>query len=207
MIYLTTSQRKIIASIIVVLVIGLMVLVYRVHFATNTFIALPTTQINSRPTTASASGPPKSRLLTIHIAGAVKHPGVYQIAQRIRVLEALKVAGGALPNANLDRVNLAKHIQDGQRILVPYRKISLPKKKTKSSRTQKGSSTTSFEKIRLNSASATVLTKIPGIGTKTAALIIEYKQKNGPYMSVQDLIKIKGIGPKTLRRIEKYITL
>jgi len=207
MIYLTTSQRKIIVSIIAVLVIGLMVLVYRVHFATSPFIAIPITPTDPQTATGSASSPAKSRLLTIHIAGAVKHPGVYQIAQRIRVLAALKVAGGALPNANLDRVNLAKHIKDGQRILVPFHKITFAKKRPKLSRTLTSSSATSTNKIHLNRASATLLTKIPGIGTKTAALIINYRQKNGPYMSVQDLIEIKGIGPKTLQRIEKYLTL
>jgi len=112
-----------------------------------------------------------------------------------------------LPNANLDRVNLAKHIQDGQRILVPFHKITIAKKRPKLSRTLTSSSATSTNKIHLNTASATLLTKVPGIGTKTAALIINYRQKNGPYMSVQDLIEIKGIGPKTLQRIEKYLRL
>jgi len=136
---------------------------------------------------------------TVYITGAVRKPGIYHIPKDTRVVDALTFAGGTLAQANLEKVNLAAKIKDGQRIFVPAKKAS----KSRSSTDKQHPIT----KININHASTKTLSQIPKLSEKTAATIVAFREKNGPFLSIEDLTKIKGIGLKTLEKWRPYITL
>ena len=140
---------------------------------------------------------PLSRIpvMTVHFAGAVLHPGVYEIPVGMTLLEAVSYSGGFLNHANLDKVNLAKELRDGQRILVPFLKQK-----------QQGV-VRSHYKIDINRASRDDLLLIPGVGARIASYIIGYRQDHGFFKSYDDLLQVKYIGKGMLKKIKPYIIL
>jgi competence protein ComEA len=137
--------------------------------------------------------------VTVYITGAVHHPGLYHIPKDTRIVDALKIAGGKTPQANLEKVNLASKIKDGQRIFVPEKKA--PKTPARTTEVQ------TITPVNLNHASTESLSKIPKLSAKTAADIVAFREKNGPFTHIDDLTKVKGIGLKTLEKWRAYITL
>lgn len=199
--------KKYILVPFLVISIGLGVTIYRQQFKSSTpaFIALDTSS-----TTMNDNHNSIQHTVIVHIGGEVKNPGLYTITANVRVIDALELAGGMLTTANPDKVNLAARITDGQRIMIPKKKEKKEKKKpTKTPSPSAGSPkpTTRLKKININQASASQLTRIKGIGPKTARLIIAYRNDHGPFKSHNELSHVKGIGPKTLKKISPYITL
>ncbi|MCX7845001.1 MAG: helix-hairpin-helix domain-containing protein [Dictyoglomaceae bacterium] len=137
--------------------------------------------------------------IIVHIAGAVANPGVYKLLEGSRVIDGIQAAGGALPSADLDRLNLAEYLEDGNKILVPEKFIS----PTLSS-TIKGN-VFSNNKININFASEKELENLPGIGPSLAKKIVEYREQNGPFKSLEDLEKVRGIGKKKIEQIKDLI--
>lgn len=146
---------------------------------------------------------PSQNPIVVHIAGAVVQPGVYEIKPGQRAMEALALAGGILPDADLDKVNLAATLKDGQRLYIAPRKDSATPRTEKQSR----SSSPSHFPVPVNTASLEQLNAIPGIGETTARNILEYRNRKGKITSATELTAIKGIGKKTLQKIEKYIMI
>ncbi len=140
--------------------------------------------------------------IIVHIAGAVRNPGVYKLLEGSRVIDGIQAAGGALPSADLDKLNLAEYLEDGCKILVPEKSFSLDL-------SLKFKKTTSFNssnnKININYASEKELEDLPGIGPSLAKRIVEYREKNGPFKSLKDLEKVKGIGEKKINQIKDLI--
>lgn len=147
---------------------------------------------------SSKSDLKKRQKITIHIAGAVSNPGVYQVTPNQRVLEVLPVAGTLLVGANLDKINLATRIKDGQRILIPLHKRSKPSSVQKQSHTPK---------ISLNLGTALQLSQIKGLGKKKAESIVEFRVIHGKYKTLEDVKKVKGIGVKLFKKIKPFLTL
>jgi competence protein ComEA len=128
--------------------------------------------------------------VTVDVAGAVKTPGVYSLPINSRVVDAIKAAGDQLKGADLSDINLARIVKDGEQIYIyppskggnPVR-ISPQRVKAKSS-----------GPIALNRASAKTLESLDGIGPVLAARIVAYRNQNGPFLAVEDLLKVSGIG-------------
>jgi len=173
------SYQKIIWSIIAILGIGTGVLMIRRH------LVVAPMDISDLPVVKSEKTPVHilPATIMIHLAGAVQRPGVYEVTANIRVLRLLNDIGGILPNADLDKVKLASRVKDGQRILIPF--LKAPKKAKATS--AKANSANSIQIISINSASLAQWVKLPGIGPKTAKTIIEYRQKNGAFSSIDQL--------------------
>lgn len=159
--------------------------------------------------------PPPLTELTVHVAGAVKQPGVYHLPPNSRVDDAIRQAGGATVNADLDALNLAEPITDGQKIYVP-RKGEMPPptlaSKTPNSTTQAHSrDSKSHSAVRfpldLNTATAEQLEAIPGIGPVLAQRIVDYRRANGRFQSVDDLLEVQGIGQKRLENMRPYVVV
>lgn len=134
----------------------------------------------------------------VHIVGAVKNPGVYTLREGDRVLEAVEKAGGFSEDALNETVNLAARIYDGQQIYIPREGEEAPPAAFQGSQTQK---------ININSAAQSELETLPGIGPAKASAIIQDREKNGRFASVEEIIRVTGIGEKTLEAIRDLITI
>ncbi len=136
----------------------------------------------------------QTALLMIHIAGAVARPGIYEFEGTARVADAVQEAGGALSDADLDRVNLAARLHDGEKVNIP--------------RIGEAPAPAYGEKdgpVNLNSATAADLEKIPGIGPVLSERIIEFREEHGGFDSVQQLRQVEGIGPKKFEDLKDRV--
>lgn len=163
----------------------------------------PVTIAESGPGAAQqvSSSPSPSVSVIVDVAGAVRQPGVYEFVEGDRVIDAIERAGGSLPKADLSLLNLAAPLADGTQILVPK---TGPAVAGVPGGTAPGSSS---GLININSASATELEALSGIGEVLAATIVEYRDQNGPFASVEDLMDVSGIGPATLDEIRDQVTV
>jgi competence protein ComEA len=137
----------------------------------------------------------------VDVAGAVQQPGVYEFAEGDRVIDAIERAGGPMPKADLSLLNLAAPLTDGTQILVP--KAGPPGAVVPGG----GVPGSASGLLNINSASATELETLSGIGEVLAATIVEYREQNGPFASVEDLMDVSGIGPATLDEIRDQVTV
>jgi competence protein ComEA len=147
----------------------------------------------------SSTGAEK-RMLAVHVAGAVAKPGLYKLAEGTRVADALSMAGGATPDGMLDDVNLASRLKDGQKILVPRSRESQPSPGTLDQ--IEGS-----QLLNVNTADESELEVLPGIGPFLAKRIVEYRRKNGPFSTVEELDNVDGIGPRKLEEFKGQVTI
>jgi competence protein ComEA len=138
--------------------------------------------------------------LVVHVAGAVANPGVYQLEQAARVVDAIEAAGGALAGADLGVLNLAAPVNDGERIYVPLVGETPPPVVGGSGGggSSGGGSGGGSGRINVNTASATELTALPGVGPVLAERIVAFRNTNGPFGELADLGEVSGIGPKVL---------
>ena len=165
-----------------------------------------------KPVTIAESGPGAAQpevssptatpaLLIVDVAGAVRKPGVYEFAEGDRVVDAIERAGGPMPKADLSLLNLAAMLVDGTQILVPK---TGPPVTGAPGGAAPGSS---GGLVNINTASATELETLSGIGEVLAGTIVEYRDQNGPFVSVDDLLDVSGIGPATLEEIRDQVTV
>jgi competence protein ComEA len=150
------------------------------------------------PAPTSASPSPEAPPLIVDVAGAVRRPGVYEFRGGDRVIDAIRAAGGATPKASLDALNLAAPLADGVQILVPVAAPVAP---------PPGSGATPAALINVNTASATELEALPGIGEVIAQRIVDYRTENGSFASVDDLLDVSGIGDAILGDIRDLVTV
>ena len=149
--------------------------------------------------------------IAVYVSGAVGEPGVYELPSDARADDALAAAGGASPDADLERVNLAKRVSDGEHIRVPKRgapaAIDAPPNQLPPTYAQPDGepSPRPAGKIDVNSAEADSLETLPGIGPARARAIIEHRQANGPFADVDDLTEVRGIGDGILESIRDLI--
>ncbi len=149
------------------------------------------------PSEASPSaGPP----LLVDVAGWVRRPGVYTFAEGSRVIDAIEAAGGARPGALLQALNLAALLVDGTQILVP-REGAAGAPPVGSTGAAVGGL------VNVNTASATDLEALPGIGEVIAQRIIDHRTANGPFTSVDQLVDVSGIGDAILDSIRELVTV
>lgn len=163
-----------------------------------------TSPVASRITGATGSISPSPVPIIVDVAGWVRNPGVYEFASGDRVIDAVNRAGGVRKGADLTSVNLAAPLTDGTQIVIP-RPGAISPPGTGSSGTGTSSSGTAL--ININAASTTELEELPGVGPVTAAAIIDYRTRYGPFAAVDDLIDVSGIGPATLEEIRPFATI
>ena len=151
----------------------------------------------------------------VHVAGAVKKPGVVTLDGQARVVDALDAAGGTKKNADLTQVNLARVVKDGEQIVVPEIADDAGTNAPQTAQgtagggtgTAAGPAAGAGQKININSASAAELENLPGIGPVTAAAIVAYREEKGPFASVDALTEVSGIGEATLEKIKPNATV
>ena len=137
----------------------------------------------------------------VDIKGAVKNPGVYQMKVGDRVKDALEAAGGLTEEADSQKVNLAKRLEDQMVIVVPKvgeEAEEIPAGETRNEATKEG-------KVNINTATVEELKTLKGVGEKKAEAIIEYRKKNGSFQTKEDLMKVRGIGKKLFESFQERI--
>ncbi|MEW5867794.1 MAG: ComEA family DNA-binding protein [Chloroflexota bacterium] len=151
--------------------------------------------------------PPTPAPLVVHVLGAVAQPGLYQLPAGSRVQDAIQAAGDLLPEADLSTVNLAALLQDGQRILVPTPPPPTSTPDPNAPRGSKAATPVVIYPLNINTASQAELESLPEIGPATAQKIIEYRQTHGPFTSIEQIMEVENIGPKTFEQIKDLITV
>jgi competence protein ComEA len=143
---------------------------------------------------------PVTKTILVHVAGKVRRPDVYPLLQGSRVADAIKAAGGAKKGVNLGEINLARVLVDGEQIYVGYVSKVGPSQGRTQSKTFTGI-------ININRGTKAEFDSLTGIGPVIAGRIINYRSSNGPFMAIEDLLKVSGIGSKTLDRIRPRLSL
>lgn len=172
---------------------------------------------------SAAADPSSPAELVVHVSGAVASPGVVRLPAGSRVDDALRAAGGASEDADLSAVNLARPVADGEQIYVPRPGEEPPASAARDpgaagsapgagsgagggaggeDRAEDGGTP-----IDLNTAGPTELEALPGVGPAIAQRIVEHREKNGPFASVDALLEVSGIGPATLEEIRGRATV
>lgn len=140
-------------------------------------------------------------VIFVDIKGEVKKPGVYQMKVGDRVKDALEAAGGLTEEADSQKVNLAKRLEDQMVIVVPKvgeEAEEIPAGETRNEATKEG-------KVNINTATVEELKTLKGVGEKKAEAIIEYRKKNGSFQTKEDLMKVRGIGKKLFESFQERI--
>ena len=171
-------------------------------------VVLPTPEVvesNASPSGVANSDPEED--LRVYVSGAVQNPGVYRLQPGHRLADALFAAGGATSEANLDAVNLALRVKDEEQYHIPRVGETPPPKASPA-----GVSGTTLEAfcgglMDLNTASTSQLGTLPGIGPVRAKDIVDYREQNGPFVLVEEITEISGIGPATFENIRELVAV
>ncbi|GHD14503.1 ComEA family DNA-binding protein [Nocardiopsis kunsanensis] len=150
-------------------------------------------------TAGDGAGPGADEDVVVHVGGAVEEPGLYTLPSGARVLDAVEEAGGALPDADLDLVNLARPVADGERILLGS---EVAAEDAEDEGGQDGG------RISLNQADGAALEALPGIGEAKAEAILEHRDSlGGSFSDVEELMEVSGIGQSTFDGLEDRVML
>jgi competence protein ComEA len=189
---LTPAQRRLLFGVVLLgalLVLGVPRLLHR----GAGHVAVP---LLRPPRTARAAAP--SSKLVVDVAGAVRRPGLHELAPGTRIADAVAAAGGATAKADITAVNLAAPIADGEQIVVPARGSG-------TAGASSGAAPSPTAPLDLNSASLEQLDALPGIGPTTAQKILDYRQAHGSFHSLADLDAVPGIGQGRLEQLKGLV--
>ena len=182
-----SRNQKIALSIIAAIVLALSVLI----------VLRGNTQINAAPEIIPITiAEPE---IFVDVTGAVNNPGVYTLTGRSRVIDAIKAAGDSAPGADLSTINLARMLNDGEQIYVDSTVVN--------SSGQRVSKKVSSGPININRATLRQLDALDGIGPVIAGRIIEYRKKNGSFLTIDDLQKVSGIGAAKFAQIKSKVRI
>lgn len=144
--------------------------------------------------------------ITVDLKGAVRNPAVYQMPSDSRVDDLIKQAGGFLETADPNTVNLAAKLKDEEVIYVATKGEKNPSLANNETKSQKSSGKSSTAKVNINKADLAEIQTLKGVGAKRAQDIIDYREANGPFKSLEDLGKVAGFGEKSLEKLKDSIT-
>jgi competence protein ComEA len=134
----------------------------------------------------------------VHVAGAVAAPGLYELPSGARVQDALVAAGGGLHEAEIDSINLARRLRDGEKVSVPGLSSDVA---------AAVETLAPGQKLDLNSASAEELDQLPGIGEAYSRRIVDSRIVDGPFQAVDDLVERRVVPEATLEHIRTFVTV
>ena len=155
--------------------------------------ALPAIKVPEAPAVAP--------IVVVDVAGKVKKPGVYKLPSGSRAIDAITAAGGARAGIDLSDINLAHVLTDGEQIVV-----GAPKPLS-NSRSRGAKKTIVSGPVNINTATLAQLDTLPGVGPAIAARIISYREKNGPFKTIEDLRKVPGMGASKFAQLQNQIKI
>ena len=148
--------------------------------------------------------------IVVHVTGEVNKQGIVVLKSKSRIADAINEAGGATKEADLNQINLAYILEDGQKIYIPNKneKIDEDEYITEGNRNNIGNNNSKEgEKVNINEAMQTELEELPGIGPSLASRIIEYREQNGDFKKIEELQNVKGIGDAKYNDIKDKVTV
>lgn len=152
--------------------------------------------------------------IIVHITGEVKNTGILVLKEEARIADAIESAGGATEEADLNKINLAYTLKDGQKIYIPNKEDEenieyITEGSGNNVSVENGDESEMKEKIKINinTASQAELEELPGIGEAIASRIIEYREENGTFNKIEDLLNVKGIGDAKFTEIKEYVVV
>lgn len=152
--------------------------------------------------------------IIVHITGEVKNTGILVLKEEARIADAIESAGGATEEADLNKINLAYTLKDGQKIYIPNKEDEenieyITEGSGNNVSVENGDESEMKEKIKINinTASQAELEELPGIGEAIASRIIEHREENGRFNKIEDLLNVKGIGDAKFAEIKEYIVV
>ena len=149
------------------------------------------------PTSVAASGPPSAGgIILVHVLGAVERPGLYELHEGDRAVDAVAAAGGFALTADTSALNLARFVADAEQVYVPT-VGELP--------AVAGPGVAG--KVNINTADAALLDTLPRVGPAIAARIVDWREGNGRFSAIEDLMNITGIGEKTFEGLKEFVTV
>ena len=204
----TDARFGVVALVVVAVIAG--VIWYRVGVGGGDS-PIPATAVRAPSPTAGGLAPVTTTTsptrLVVHVAGDVTHPGVVELPPGSRVIDAIEAAGGGRLDADLDRLNLAAKITDGEKVLV--QKVGDPTAPGEVSGATSAVPGTSGATalVNLNTATQAQLEELPGIGPAFATSIISEREKRGGFKSVNELREVRGIGEKRFADLRSRVTV
>ena len=199
------KQRK----IVIIMIILVIILVGWKIYDSSKFETEDKSQIIDSNTQESKTED-EEELVIVHVTGEVKKPGVVRVKEGSRVEDIVKAAGGLTENADISNINLAYVVEDGTKIRIP----STDDEKQEEYITQsigegiimqEESNNSRGSIVNINTANETELEELPGIGASIAGRIIEYRNKNGKFKSIEDIKNVTGIGDSKFEKIKESI--
>lgn len=160
------------------------------------------------PAARVSRAPEVPKMTLVHVAGAVRTPGVYRVGGDSRVIQAVRIAGGPTRDADLSRLNLAAPVVDGQQVVIPFR----PRPGAggggggASGAGTSGAGSGATGPVSLSSATAADLEALDGVGPALAARIIAWRDSHGGFSSVDALDEVPGIGPARMEALRPHLT-
>ena len=151
------------------------------------------------------------KICIVHISGAVNQPGVYQLNEGERIIDAVKMAGGEMERANVDAVNLAAHLYDGQKIVIPFisenKEDEVNQNALANQEFRQHDYSLNSSLLNLNAVTSHQLETLPGIGPALAERILAYRKNHDLFRNIEDIMNVSGIGEKRFESIKEYITV
>jgi competence protein ComEA len=160
----------------------------------------PPRVVVQQPTARPAPSPAVPALLVVHLSGEVIAPGVYQLPVGARIDDALKAAGGPTLDGDIQRLNLAARLADGQQIVVPKRANPMLA-------IYSGSPSPTPGRLNLNVASVAELDRLPGVGPVTAQRIVAYREQHGPFTSIEQLRQANLVNASTFEKVKELVAV
>ncbi len=145
-------------------------------------------------------------LIRVHLTGAINAPGMLSLPKGANLADAIEKAGGLIDGYDSNLLNLAEVLQDGSRIHIP----NIAEQESGFNNPQRSQPLLNIEEpllVNINTADLDTLVLLPGIGPSKAQAIIQYREQNGLFMRIEDIQKVKGIGPSTFDSIKDLITI
>lgn len=142
------------------------------------------------------------KVIVVHIIGEINKPGIVELEEGARVIDAIKKAGGTTEKADLAQINLAYILKDRQKIYIPNTEDNDKKIEYNTANIENN---IKEEKININTADEDELQRLPGVGASTAAKIIKYREENGSFRKIEDIQNVKGIGEAKYNDLKEQI--
>jgi competence protein ComEA len=199
-----TPGRLAAAAVGLLVAVGLVVVLLRPPAGSSAEVTLPRAGTAADPATTTTTAPPA---MVAHAAGAVQAPGVYRLEPGARAADLVEAAGGASPDADLQRLNLAAPVADGERLYVPRVGEVAPPAVAGPAGGSAAGGEAGEGPVDLNTATAEQLEELPGVGPAIAAAIVDERERRGRFATVDDLLDVRGIGEARLEQLRDLVTV